>query len=96
MFERAKKLLSKGKHKALGLIMTVTAVLGSAVSAFAEASDVSTEMSSVGTELLSQFTTAAGTMKTVVLGIIGVAMVVILVKLTFKQGVAFFKNATNK
>lgn len=94
MFERAKKLLSKGKHKALGLIMTVTAVLGSAVSAFAE--DMSTEMSSVGTELLDQFTSAAGTMKTVVLGIIGVAMVVILVKLTFKQGVAFFKNATNK
>lgn len=96
MFESAKKILTKGKRKLATMGLTVVAVMASAVSAFAETADISTEMASVSTELLGTFSSAANSIKLIILGVIGIVSVVILIKIAFRQGISFFKSGVRQ
>ena len=50
----------------------------------------------VGTTILSEFQNGVNEVKTVLIGIIGAVMVIIVTKLVFKAGVSFFKSSVTK
>ncbi|MBR1735995.1 MAG: hypothetical protein IJ736_03110 [Firmicutes bacterium] len=87
--------MDDNKRKALELAGTV---LGSTAlmttSAYAEDSSLTAE--NYDTQLLNEFKTAGTKITTVIIGVIGVAMGIIVIKQIFKAAVSFFKSASTK
>ncbi|GEM_PF-4652601 len=50
----------------------------------------------VSSTLLSEFTSGVNEIKTLLLGIVGIVMGVIVLKIAFKSGVSFFKSSATK
>ena len=50
----------------------------------------------VSSTLLSEFTSGVTEIKTLLLGIVGIVMTIIVLKLAFRAGVSFFKSAATK
>lgn len=50
----------------------------------------------VSSTLLTEFTSGVNEIKTLLLGIVGIVMGIIVLKLCFKSGVSFFKSASTK
>ena len=54
------------------------------------------DSTTVSSTLLSEFTSGVGEIKTLLLGIVGIVMGVIVLKIAFKSGVSFFKSSATK
>lgn len=82
--------VSKKKKQLLSYFMTLCVVVISALNDYAEGT---TEVSS---QLMSSFTSGVNDIKTLLLGIVGVVMSIIVLKVCFRSGVKFFKSSASQ